>query len=83
MSTISALANSTATIFSLDVYKRIFRPGADDAQLVRMGRAASLVSLAIAALIAPSVAQLGGVFRYFQNGLTLIVITLSKGSYRS
>jgi len=72
MSTISALANSTATIFSLDVYRRIFRPGADDAQLVRMGRAASLVSLAIAALIAPSVAQLGGVFRYFQNGVTYL-----------
>lgn len=71
MSTISALANSTATIFSLDVYKRMARK-ADDAQLVRVGRIASLTSLAIAALVAPSVAHLGGVFRYFQNGVTYL-----------
>jgi len=72
MSTISALANSTATIFSLDVYKRIFRPDADDARLVRMGRVASLTAMGIAALVAPSVAHLGGVFKYFQNGVTYL-----------
>jgi SSS family solute:Na+ symporter len=72
MSTISALANSTATIFSLDVYKKIINPGADDARLVGIGRLASLVSLAMAALVAPAVAQLGGVFRYFQNGVTYL-----------
>lgn len=72
MSTISALANSTATIFSLDVYKRIFHPDADDARLVRMGRVASLVALTIASLVAPSVAHFGGVFKYFQNGVTYL-----------
>jgi solute:Na+ symporter, SSS family len=72
MSTVSALANSTATIFSLDVYKRIFHPEADDARLVRMGRFASLASMGIAALVAPSVAHLGGVFKYFQNGVTYL-----------
>lgn len=72
MSTISALSNSTATIFSLDVYKRIFHPGADDARLVRTGRLASFAAMAIAALVAPSVAHLGGVFRYFQNGVTYL-----------
>ena len=72
MSTISALANSTATIFSLDVYRRLLHPDADDARLVRVGRLASLVSLAIAAIVAPSVAHLGGVFRYFQNGVTYL-----------
>ena len=72
MSATSALANSTATIFSLDVYKRIFHPDADDRRLVRMGRFASPVALAIAALVAPSVAHLGGVFKYFQNGVTYL-----------
>jgi len=72
MSTISALANSTATIFSLDVYKRIFRPDADDQRLVRVGRVASLAAMAVAALVAPSVAHLGGVFKYFQNGVTYL-----------
>jgi len=72
MSTVSALANSTATIFSLDVYKRMFHPDADDARLVRMGRVASLTAMGIAALVAPSVAHLGGVFKYFQNGVTYL-----------
>ena len=72
MSATSALANSTATIFSLDVYKRIFHPDADDRRLVRIGRIASPTALAIAALVAPSVAHLGGVFRYFQNGVTYL-----------
>lgn len=72
MSATSALANSTATIFSLDVYKRIFHPAADDARLVRVGRIATPVALAIAALLAPNVARLGGVFKYFQNGVTYL-----------
>jgi SSS family solute:Na+ symporter len=72
MSATSALANSTATIFSLDVYKRIFHPDADDTRLVRTGRLAGVSALAIAALIAPSVAHFGGVFKYFQNGVTYL-----------
>jgi SSS family solute:Na+ symporter len=72
MSTVSALANSTATLFSLDVYKRILHPGAGDARLVWVGRVVSLVSLSIAALAAPAVAHFGGVFRYFQNGVTYL-----------
>ncbi len=42
MSATSALANSTATIFSLDVYRRIFHPDAHDMRLVWIGRAASV-----------------------------------------
>lgn len=72
MSTVSALANSTATIFSLDVYKRIFHPEAPDARLVGVGRIASLAAMGIAAVVAPSVAHLGGVFKYFQNGVTYL-----------
>lgn len=72
MSATSALANSTSTIFSLDVYKRIFCPDADDARLVRVGRIASLAALALAAFATPLVARAGGVFKYFQNGLTYL-----------
>ena len=72
MSATSALANSTATIFSLDVYRRIFHPEATDVQVVLVGRIASPVALALAALIAPSVAHFGGVFKYFQNGVTYL-----------
>lgn len=72
MSTISALANSTATIFALDVYKRVLRPDASDRSVVRTGRLASLLALAIAALLAPFVSHFGGIFPYFQTGITYI-----------
>ncbi len=72
MSTVSALANSTATIFALDVYRKILNPAADDRRTVQVGRLASLTALVVAAGIAPSVENLGGVFRYFQTGVTYL-----------
>jgi solute:Na+ symporter, SSS family len=54
------------------VYRRLIRPGAADAELVRVGRYASLVALVLAGLIAPSVERLGGIFRYFQTGVTYL-----------
>jgi len=71
MSTISALANSTAAVFSLDVYKRFIAPGADDKRVLRMGRIASLTSLLLAAFVAPVVSN-WGIFRYFQQGVTYL-----------
>jgi SSS family solute:Na+ symporter len=70
MSTVSALANATATIFSLDVYQRFIRPRADERRTVLVGRCAAAVSLVLASLLAPFVAQLGGIFRFFQTGVT-------------
>ncbi len=71
MSTISALANSTATIFSLDVYHRFINKTADDRRLVLVGRAASMAALVIAGLIAPVVRNIG-IFKYFQTGVTYL-----------
>jgi len=71
MSATSALANSTATIFGLDVYGRL-KKGASERELIVAGRIASAAALAVAALIAPSVASLGGIFKYFQTGVTFL-----------
>jgi solute:Na+ symporter, SSS family len=71
MSATSPLANSTATIFSMDVYRRL-RPDASEGRLILVGRIASAASLGIAALIAPSVSALGGIFQYFQTGVTYL-----------
>ncbi len=71
MSTISSLANSTGTIFSLDVYARLWNQ-TDDRRLVRCGQAASLLSLAAAAAMAPMVEGLGGIFRFFQMGVSYL-----------
>jgi len=72
MSSISALANSTATIFSLDVYKRLINPGASDHRLVRVGQFASLCALVLAGILAPAVEYAGGIFQYFQTGVTYL-----------
>ncbi|OHB59725.1 MAG: hypothetical protein A2Y12_14815 [Planctomycetes bacterium GWF2_42_9] len=71
MSATSALANSTATIFSLDIYKRI-KKDATDKQMVRTGRMVSFLALTIAGLLAPVVSHFGGIFMYFQRGVTYL-----------
>lgn len=75
MSTISALANSTATIFALDVYKKLINREASDARLVAVGRIASLVSLVTAGLVAaPAIRHMHGIFPYFQTGVTSLAV---------
>lgn len=72
MSTISALANSTSTIFSIEVYKKMINKTATQEKLVLMGRIASFIALVTAGLVAPSVERLGGIFEYFQTGVTFL-----------
>jgi len=73
MSTISALANSTATIFSLDVYNKLINKDADEKKLVFVGRMASMIALITAAILAPVVSTIG-IFRYFQMGVTYLAV---------
>ncbi|WP_432710531.1 SLC5 family protein [Pedobacter sp.] len=69
MSTVSALSNSVATIFSLDVYKKFFRKNAVDKELIITGQLSGGVTLLIASLVAPLVGSIG-LFKYFQTGVT-------------
>ncbi len=69
MSTVSALANSIATIFSLDIYRRVLDRSADDRRLILAGRIASGAALVLACAVAPLVERVG-IFRYFQTGVT-------------
>lgn len=69
MSSISALSNSVATIFSLDVYQRFWRKNAKDRELIITGQLSGGTALFIATLVAPFVADVG-LFRYFQTGVT-------------
>jgi SSS family solute:Na+ symporter len=72
MSTLGALSNSTATIFSMDVYKKIINKDASDANMVWVGRTAAFSALILAAVTCPIVGQLGGIFQYFQKGVTFL-----------
>jgi SSS family solute:Na+ symporter len=68
MASTSALVNSVATIFSLDIY-RALNPGASDRRLIFVGRLAAAAALGIACLCAPLVG-LVGMFKYIQTGVT-------------
>ncbi|MBL9215907.1 MAG: sodium/solute symporter [Opitutaceae bacterium] len=69
MSTVSALSNSVATIFSFDIYKQYWRRPAGDAEMITAGRISGGAALLVAAGIAPFVGHIG-VFKYFQTGIT-------------
>jgi SSS family solute:Na+ symporter len=67
-STVNSVLNSTATVITLDFYKRWFRPAATDKDLVRVGVVSSCVVLAVAIVLARGIGMLkGGLFMYIQE----------------
>ena len=68
MSSLSSLFNSTATLFTVDVYDKL-RPGASERQLVTVGRIATLI-VVVAGLawipVMPMVSG-GGLYQYLQS----------------
>jgi SSS family solute:Na+ symporter len=67
ISSLNSMTNSAATIFTMDVYRKIVRRSASDKELVRVGRLASAVGLAIAVLIAPRLEGFAQVFQFIQE----------------
>ena len=51
-STVSAVLNSTSTVFTVDFYKRHIRPNATEKEMVRIGVIAGVVFLTVAILLA-------------------------------
>ena len=61
MATLSALVNSTSTLFSTDIYKKFIHPAATDQRDgAAWGGSTSFAALLIAAAISPIVGHLGG-----------------------
>ncbi len=67
VSSLASMMNSTSTIFTMDLYRHYFKKGASEGELVRVGRTVALVSMVIAALLAPQLASLDQVFQYIQE----------------
>jgi SSS family solute:Na+ symporter len=60
--------NSTATVITLDIYKRLLNPNAGDKHLVNFGKVASVLVLIVSMLVAGYINQLGGsLFVYIQS----------------
>ncbi|MEZ4969698.1 MAG: sodium/solute symporter [Flavobacteriaceae bacterium] len=67
-STVSAVVNSTSTVLTMDIYKRMFNKNATEKQLVRFGIISSFVILAISIVIAGFINSLNtSLFVYVQQ----------------
>lgn len=67
-STVNSVLNSTATIFTLDIYKRLWRKDAPEKHLVRMGMASSVAILVFAMILAQFIGNISGsLFVYVQS----------------
>jgi len=68
MSSLSSLFNSTAALFTVDVYEKL-RPQASQARIVTVGRLATLVVTALGLLWIPvmPLVSSGGLYQYLQN----------------
>lgn len=68
-STLASLLNSASTIFTMDVYRRMFSPDATQTHLVWLGRGLTLAFVIAGCSIAPMLdnPKFGGVFQYIQQ----------------
>jgi SSS family solute:Na+ symporter len=68
VASLAGKANSIATIFTLDIYKKKLNTKADEQKMVKVGKIAIIVSMLVAILIAPlmGIDKKGG-FQYIQE----------------
>lgn len=67
VSSVASMLNSTATIFTMDIYKPYFQKGSSEKNLVTVGRVSATLALIIAVILAPQLKNLGQVFQYIQE----------------
>ncbi|MBQ9273862.1 MAG: sodium/sugar symporter [Succinivibrio sp.] len=72
VSSLASMMNSTATIFTMDLYKEYVDKNASDLKLVNVGRLSAVVALVIAIFIAPMLSTLGQAFQYIQEYTGLV-----------
>ena len=63
VSSLASMLNSTATIFTMDIYKQLIKKKSSESQTVNVGRLSAFVALIIASIMAP---LLGGIDQAFQ-----------------
>jgi solute:Na+ symporter, SSS family len=67
VSSLASMLNSTATIFTMDIYRPYINRNANDKQTVNVGRLTGFVALVIAMFIAPTLGNLGQAFQFIQE----------------
>ncbi len=72
VSSLASMLNSTATIFTMDIYKPYFNKKSSEKNLVKVGRISATVALIIAVLIAPMLGGIPQAFQYIQEYTGLV-----------
>jgi len=67
VASLAGKANSISTIFSLDIYKKYFNKDAGERKLVLSGRWAVIISMGIAAIVAPALKSLDQAYQFIQE----------------
>lgn len=67
VSSLASMLNSTATIFTMDIYKPYINKGASEKTLVTTGRISASIALLVAVLLAPQLKTLGEAFQFIQE----------------
>lgn len=67
VSSLASMLNSTATIFTMDIYKPYFSKRTDGTDLVPVGRISVMVALGIAVFLAPALDSMPQMFQYIQE----------------
>jgi SSS family solute:Na+ symporter len=67
VSSLASMANSTSTIFTMDIYKQYIDKDATEVKQVRVGRIAAFVAFLVAALVAPALGTLDQAFQFIQE----------------
>lgn len=72
VASLAGKANSIATIFALDIYKKVFNKNASEQQLVNVGRYTIIVAMILGVTVAPILKSFGQVFQFIQDFTGLI-----------
>jgi SSS family solute:Na+ symporter len=67
VSSLASMANSTSTIFTMDIYSKYFGKNSSESNQVRVGRITAVVAFVIAAIVAPALGQLDQAFQFIQE----------------
>jgi len=67
IASLAGKANSISTIFSLDIYKPFFNKEASEKKLIRIGRWTVIVSMLVAAMVAPALRTLDQAYQFIQE----------------
>ena len=67
VSSLASMLNSTATIFTMDIYKPLINPNISESGMVRTGRISVAAALLIAILVAPMLGTIPQAFQFIQE----------------